>query len=84
MLAIDENTDTIGQRIKRLRKAHKMSQKALAERAGISWRGLAELEADKLMGMQTRHLAPLCRALGCSADWLIGLAPDTLPMDASE
>lgn len=76
MLAVDEPTTTIGQRIRRLRKLHNMSQKALAEHAGISWRGLAELEADKLQGMQTRNLAPLCRALGCSADWLIGLTDE--------
>lgn len=84
MMATEEHPDTLGQRIKRLRKAHKLSQKALAERAGISWRGLAELEADKLQGMQTRHLVPLCRALGCTSDWLIGMEPDTLTTDASE
>jgi transcriptional regulator with XRE-family HTH domain len=84
MLAVDAQTTTIGQRIRRLRKLHKISQKALAEQAGISWRGLAELEADKLQGMQTRNLAPLCRALGCSADWLIGLVPDESIDNASE
>ena len=76
MLAIDTATDTLGARIKRVRKAHGLSQKALAERAGISWRGLAELESDKLQGMQTRHLGALCRALGCTSDWLLGINDD--------
>lgn len=84
MLAIEEKPATIGQRIRRLRKYHKLSQKALADKVGISWRGLAELEADKLQGMQTRNLIPLCRALSCSADWLIGLTPDESIANASE
>lgn len=74
MPVLEVTTETMGQRIKRLRKLHHMSQKQLAALAGISWRGLAELESDKLQGMQTRHLGSICKALGVSADWLLGLA----------
>ena len=61
----------MGMRLRKLRKARKMSQAALAERAGISREYVRKLEAgaqDPTVGMLTK----LAKALGVPVTELLG------------
>lgn len=63
---------TIGERIKTLRKARRLSQPALARLVGISQPSLANIEADKTKTLRGETLAGLCRVLDVAPDVLLG------------
>lgn len=74
--------ETFGQRILRLRKRAGLTQKALADRVGVSASQISALEADeRTEGPQARKIVPLARALGVSTDYL--LTGESLAMLAS-
>ncbi len=57
----------IGDRVRERRLALKLSQPQLAKKAGgITYQAIQQLEA----GGGTKHLVPIARALGVSAEWL--------------
>ena len=62
----------LSDRIRLLRKSQRMSQTQLAERVGITQEYLSELERA-LKKPSIPVLEKLCDALGCSADFLLGL-----------
>lgn len=64
---------TVGQRLRSLRRGRELTQRALADRAGVSLEAVWTIENDrKLPRRSTREL--LARALGVSAS---DLRPDT-------
>lgn len=69
-------------RIREARKAKKLSQKKLAEKAGISEIGVRNYEAGKRKPAIDTAVK-LAKALGVSLDWLFADAPSPLkdPME---
>ena len=59
---------TLGQRIRALRKARKMTQTQLADAAGIISQAVSDLEIGKTQ--TTGYLSELARALGTTAEYL--------------
>lgn len=59
---------SIGNRIRQIRKDRKLSQEALALRAGISQGTIGQLENNP--AQSSKHLPAIARALGVSVDWL--------------
>jgi transcriptional regulator with XRE-family HTH domain len=55
---------SVGENIKRLRKAGGLSQTELARQAGIDQGGLSKIEKGRNLTLET--LRALARALGCS------------------
>lgn len=62
----------MSQRIKEIRMRKEMSQKELAERAGITQAYLSELESGKKIGGLGVHVM-IAKALKCSLDELVGM-----------
>lgn len=69
--------ETVGERIRKLRKEKGMSQTALAESVDMTSQSLWNLE-NNMAGKTFEKLAPLAKALGCRID---DLFPE---MDAPE
>ena len=65
-------------RIYELRNRRGWTQTELAEAAGLSQNAISDYEADKRQPGSVA-LAPLARALECSADYLLGLTDDPTP-----
>ena len=69
--------ETLGQRIRRLRKFARMTQQTLADHAGVSHSQISGIETDdRKSGPSSSQIMPLAIALGVSADYLLsGIAP---------
>lgn len=70
----------LGQKIRDLRAEQGITRERLAEQAGVSARFLADVEAGKV-GLSLPTLVNLCRALGTSADYLLGLTGEPSPWE---
>ena len=58
---------TLGERVKERRRALGLSQPQLAKKVGgITYQAIQQLEG----GGGSRHLVPIARALGVTAEWL--------------
>lgn len=66
----------IGKRVARLRAKRKLTQQELASRAGVSQAIISRLETDNRDNVTTDVLRGLATALGCTADYLIGMHED--------
>ncbi len=62
-------------RISQRRKMQGLTQSQLAERVGITQAFLAEIEKGRKRP-SLEVLEKLCEALGCSADYLLGITPN--------
>jgi transcriptional regulator with XRE-family HTH domain len=60
--------NTLGQRIRSLRKLRRLTQNQLAEEAGITAQAVSDLEIGKTHN--TGYLPQLARALGTTAEYL--------------
>ncbi len=69
---IDLGKETVGQRLARLRKERGFTQVELAERVGIIQVLVSDYERDRIR-VHAEMIARLARALGISADELLGL-----------
>ena len=69
------NSETIGQRIARLRKERGLTQKELAEKVGIIQVLVSDYEKGKLR-LHAEMVVRFARALGIRADELLGLTSD--------
>ena len=67
---------TLGERLKAVRRRLGMSQEELATRSGVSQEVIEIVESGKRRYMRSDHLALLVKALGVSADELLGTTPD--------
>ncbi len=65
----------LGQRVLVRRRTLKLSQKALAERGGVPSQVISELERDH-QDIYSAQLARLAKALGVSADYLLGFTDE--------
>lgn len=63
-----------------LRAEQGITRERLAEQVGVSARFLADVEAGKV-GLSLPTLVNLCRALGTSADYLLGLTGEPSPWE---
>lgn len=70
----------LGQKIKALRAEQGITRERLAEQVGVSARFLADVEAGKV-GLSLPTPVNLCRALGTSADYLLGLTGEPSPWE---
>ena len=64
-------TGTFGQRLRRIRKAQKLTQKELAKKAGINNMSISYYERD-IEFPKISSLEWLCKALGVTATELLG------------
>jgi transcriptional regulator with XRE-family HTH domain len=67
----------LGQRVLLLRRDKKISQQALAEKAGISANTIARLERGDIQKIYSDNLERLADALEVSADYLLGRTSET-------
>jgi transcriptional regulator with XRE-family HTH domain len=68
----------MGRRVKRLRKGLRLEQADLAAKIGLSQPKVSLIENDKLAPGPT-VIARLALALHTTADYLLGLSPDSDP-----
>ena len=68
---------TLGERLKAVRRRLGMSQEELALRSGVTKEAIEVVESGKRLYMRSDHLARLVKALGVSADELLGTEPDS-------
>ena len=66
----------IGKKVYRLRRERQLSQKELADRAGISQPVISRLETDERSNVNADVLKRLAKALGCTTDYLVGMYED--------
>jgi transcriptional regulator with XRE-family HTH domain len=67
---------TIGDRIRKRRRALGWSQQELARRLDMRRATIADLERGAQQETSTAVIRKLARALGVTADWLIGMYED--------
>ena len=72
-------TETLGQRIRRLREAQGMSQARLARRIEASTNAVNLLEQDRISNPHWLRLVAIASLLGCSLDYLAGRTEDPTP-----
>lgn len=62
----------LGAKLKKIRNEQKITREALSEMIDISSRFMADVESGKV-GVSLATLKKICRVLGVSADYLLGL-----------
>lgn len=65
----------LGAKIKKIRNDQKITREALSEMIDISSRFMADVESGKV-GVSLATLKKLCKVLGVSADYLLGITDD--------
>ena len=68
---------SFGERIHVMRRRRGMTQAALASAVGMNSNFLARVERGDVKDVAGQLVAKLAQALGCSTDYLLGLADDT-------
>jgi XRE family transcriptional regulator, master regulator for biofilm formation len=74
---------TIGERVKQLRRRRRLTQSALAERAGLRQSHISQLESGARANPQAHIVIALAHALDCSTDYLLGMYEVTEQQHAS-
>ena len=64
---------TLGERLKAVRRRLGMSQEELATRAGVAQEAIARVEQNKRLSMRSDELGRLAEALDAPADELLGI-----------
>ena|SRR5204863_9776236 len=73
------SNETLGQRIRRLREAHGLTQVALARRLDASTNAINLLEQDRISDPHWQRLVAIAEILGVSLDYLAGRTDDPRP-----
>jgi transcriptional regulator with XRE-family HTH domain len=73
------STETLGQRIRRLREGQGLSQAALARRLEASTNAINLLEQDRISNPHWQRLVALAEIVGVSLDYLAGRTEDPTP-----
>jgi transcriptional regulator with XRE-family HTH domain len=71
--------DTLGKRIRALRKQADLSQEELGRIVGISTQGIGKLERDKVVDPHLSTVASIARALNTTVGGLVDEPPNTPP-----
>ena len=74
---------TLGNRIKQIRKQQKITRETLSEKIDVSSRFMADVESGKA-GVSLATLKKLCKTLGVSADFLLGITQQGEPSNCLE
>jgi transcriptional regulator with XRE-family HTH domain len=67
---------TLGDRLRAVRRRLGVSQVELAEKAGVEQQSISRVERNERLYMRSDVLTRLVKALGVSADELLGTEPD--------
>ena len=67
---------TLGDRLRAVRRRLGISQEELATRSGVEQESIERVEQNKRRYLRSDDLARLVKALGVSADELLGTEPD--------
>lgn len=81
-----DTRSTFGARLRQLRASRGFSQQKLAARLNVAQQTVGKWEKE-ITSPDPDMLADICRALGCSSDYLLGLtddAPQTVGAGAAE
>lgn len=70
---IEDNSDLLGTRIKRMRILREMTQEELAEKIGVQKSAIAKYESGRVVNLKWETLQALASALGVSPAWLFGM-----------
>jgi transcriptional regulator with XRE-family HTH domain len=73
------SNETLGQRIRRLREAHGISQAALARRLNASTNAINLLEQDRISDPHWQRLVAIAEIFVVSLDYLAGRTDDPRP-----
>jgi transcriptional regulator with XRE-family HTH domain len=73
------SNETLGQRIRRLREQHGMSQAALARRLDASTNAINLLEQDRISDPHWQRMLAIAAIFEVSLDYLAGLTDDPTP-----
>jgi transcriptional regulator with XRE-family HTH domain len=71
--------EIVGERLRLSRRERKLTQQKLAQQMQIPQSWVSELETGKQSRLQAETVYRFCRALGVSADYLLGLTDDLQP-----
>jgi len=71
--------DDFGKRVVAAREKAGWTRRELAKRASLHEQHLAKIEREERPRLEADTVKKLAQALGCSADYLIGLADDPRP-----
>lgn len=74
---------TFGETLKEKRRAAKLSQRQLAERAGVDFSYISKLENDRVAAPAADTVVRLAECLGCPAEDLLAAARK-MPTDSSD
>jgi len=74
---------SFGERIAVLRRRQGMTQRELGTESEVHWNTIARLERGKLTDLPGKAVARVARALGTSADYLLGLSEQEEPHEDS-
>ena len=66
-------TQTLGERLKAVRRRLGMSQEELATRAGVAQAAIARVEQNKRLSLRSDELGRIAEALDAPADELLGI-----------
>ena len=72
---------SFGERIAVLRRRQAMTQKELGTESEIHWNTIARLERGKLTDLPGKAIVRLAKALGTTADYLLGLSENDEPSE---
>jgi transcriptional regulator with XRE-family HTH domain len=76
----EENMQTLGERIRQVRKAAGLTQKQLEEASGVPQNTISRVEIGSVQEISTKTLVGLAKALNVSADYLLGLKEEPEPL----
>jgi transcriptional regulator with XRE-family HTH domain len=73
---------SFGERIAVLRRRQGMTQRELGKDSGVHWNTIARLERGKLTDLPGKAVARIAKALGTTADYLLGLSEQEDPRES--
>jgi transcriptional regulator with XRE-family HTH domain len=71
--------ENFAERVIAERETHGWTRRELAKQAGLHEQHLAKVERGQRQRIEADTIIKLARALGCSADYLMGLTEDPTP-----
>jgi putative transcriptional regulator len=74
---------TLGERIRRVRQARKMTQLELARQIGVSKTTMSQIESNKTPDPGVSRITAIARVLQISSDYLLGLQEDNVEIWAA-
>ena len=72
---------TFGERVHLMRRRKKMTQQALADAVGVSKATIFRIEKGDFTDVKGQTVAQLARVMNISADYLLGLKPEPVPLE---